>query len=309
MLNLNKRAGFSLIELSIVILIASIFASSMINIMGKKTMVDRNLETKEKLTRIGEALKVYWETNSRHYLPCPAKLDMELNSDKLGAGQGNGGSDCPLYQTLDGINGTKVVVGAVPVIDLGLPPQYMLDAWGNRIEYIVDMNLVMPWDDVVISNISLFDKDYSNGTTPNEDPNFAYVNRLPLQKEMGHSYTPCNGGNNITPNGYSFDDPNNRIPDCPAFLLISHGANGYLAFNSRGTQKTQSFGMTLNERRNTPNGEGDQETGKYDNVSIMAPVNQDTKTNNINGGNYFDDILYYKSMSYFTGVTPPAGRP
>lgn len=276
--------GFSLIELSIVILIASIFASAMIGILGKKTLVDKNAETKERMVRISEALKIYYETNN--YLPCPAGLVDAINEKNFGQGGSDGSGSCGQATATDA---QDVASGTVPVSELGLAPQYMFDSWGNKIVYIVDKGLATTSFDpnIHVSNIVLHDTGGNN-----------LVTRLPLASEIGQTYTLCDGVSD------TIDDYGVRIPDCPAFLLISHGVNGYLAYNSAGTQKLSAVGMgSDHEVHNTPNNEGEA----FDNIFVSAPINQDTKMSDMS--NYFDDILYYKSMSYFTGETPPAGTP
>ncbi len=291
----KTKNGFSLIELSIVILIASIFASSMINILGKKTLVDKNTEAKEKLARIGEALKVYYgehgDVTARNYLPCPADLRFNLENADLGRGSSK---PCSFVTDTDGA--TNVISGAVPVLELGLAPQYMFDPWGNQITYIVDKDLTADsetaWTDSTISNISLLD-----GRSTPPTPSLPLVKRLPLASELNKTYTLCDG------TSLAVSTYNDTIPDCPAFLLISHGANGYLSFNSAGIQKQSSFGMTPNEIENNQW----KDSQNFNNVFVSAPLNQDTKVTNINSSSYFDDILYYKSMSYFTGETPAAG--
>jgi prepilin-type N-terminal cleavage/methylation domain-containing protein len=101
----EKIKGFSLIELSIVILILSVFLSTTVSFLAKKSAVDKNAITKERMERIAEALKIYFEkmdlvdgdaSDDDGYIPCPANIAAALNNSTFGVGADNG-SNCTQY--------------------------------------------------------------------------------------------------------------------------------------------------------------------------------------------------------------------
>ncbi len=275
-MNKLKQKGFSLIELSIVILIVSIFAASVINLLGKRNSTEDNKATKDKLEVIMEALKVYYKVNLR--LPCPALFTVKSFEAGFGVGTLPAGS-CSTAPGRHTASGARA--GMVPVVDLGLPASYAFDVWNNRITYVVDASLTQTsgWDPGGLSNIYV------------EGPTGTMMNlRTPTSAEVGTNPIDCRDGTSLgLINNYS-----EKIPDCPAVILVSHGVNGYLAYLPSGAQNTSTFGINSDQLEN-------QNTGTtvpaFDNKFLEKPLAQDVKSSDMT--NYFDDILLYKTMSFF----------
>jgi len=131
------KNGFTLIELSIVIAIAAILLSSAAVFFGNQTSADKNRKTREKMEVIAQAIETFTRYNAG--LPCPASKSSTLTSD---ATLGVGGAICAYSTSYTGAY-PDIVMGAVPYLALDLPPEYMFDEWGNRIDYIMDENLVV----------------------------------------------------------------------------------------------------------------------------------------------------------------------
>ncbi len=280
-----KKNGFSLIELSIVILIISTVSVAALTIFSKKNIAEKNRETRAKLETIAEALKIYYKRNA--ILPCPALLTPAPDTAGFGA------EDAPMgcLSTVNVTdNGAQIVYGAVPILSLGLPPEYLFDSWGNRIVYVLDRR----FHDVG------FPPTYYNGTAP--DMGIEVIDKLSglrlsqrkaLRTEIAPApatITDCLGGSTI---GISYST---FIPDCPPMVLMSHGSNGLHSYNKNGAgPKEDTFGISASESGNASRGRGSYTT---DNVLIDGEINQDMKDSSFT--NYFDDILVYKSISYFT---------
>lgn len=144
----HARAGFSLIELSVVLSILSIIA-----VMGLEltaNYMDRTAYkvTQQRLDMIDKALVAYRQANNK--LPCPANQTL-TPSDACYAKEcsGPGAQPCTAANgatPCSGNTGTcrsasistgNIYYGDVPVRDLGLPLSTLLDGYGNRIYYAV----------------------------------------------------------------------------------------------------------------------------------------------------------------------------
>lgn len=189
-----KNCGFSLIELSIVIAVASSLMIGYLSLVQPEQTLKSNtsLTTLERMRGIADAIEAFRVKYSR--LPCPA--DPLTRSDKSnytgsaiadfgaerldldGTHGGNGGIDCP------------VQVGSVPFRSLGIKPEMMYDGWGRRFSYHVSPNLC-----------GVGSAGQANqGCTP-----YSYANNI---------------GDLIVNDGTA------DITTTGAFILVSHGPNG-----------------------------------------------------------------------------------
>ena len=111
---ISAMKGFSLLELSIVLVIVAILSSGMIFSLGAQRDLAAYQDTQRQLDLVKEALLGFAISNGR--LPCPAKATL-ANSD-ANAGR----EDCTL----------SAGHGVLPWATLGLAE---LDAWGQRLTY------------------------------------------------------------------------------------------------------------------------------------------------------------------------------
>lgn len=116
--------GFSLIELSVVILLITLLLGSILVPLGTQVDQRRISETESRLEQIKEALIGFALANG--YLPCPAKSATDGTEDRIG-----GGTTCTL------VSGNPKRVGFLPWVTLGLTPY---DSWGNLYRYSVSAN-------------------------------------------------------------------------------------------------------------------------------------------------------------------------
>lgn len=280
-LNKNKiiSSGFSLIELSVVILILSIVASAALNVIGKKTQAEKSSVTYTRLEKIGKALKVFAQENNR--LPCPMGTGMTLISDNFGeesADDLESPTDCNNV-----LESGENVMGFVPVLTLGLPPEYMYDEWGRLITYIMSKNLLSNMDNLSnIPNIDIKNID-------SDDEEVTQMWRYAKPTEVSTSVTDCrNPSVIITPTSTG-----DLIPVCAAFTLISHGSNGHGSRSFAGTELISTIAGHF-EEFNTPVEIAD--IGEvWANIYNM-PQNISTSTDNdFDESLYFDDIIYFLS--------------
>ncbi|MCW5631895.1 MAG: hypothetical protein KIT17_01030 [Rubrivivax sp.] len=102
----------------------------------------RESATREKLKAIDKALLAYRSAYNR--LPCPADLTIAEGATNFGVegatpGTCTGGTPAA-NNTAAGVTNTGKtgVEGALPVVTLGLPNDFMYDGWGRRFRYAVD---------------------------------------------------------------------------------------------------------------------------------------------------------------------------
>ncbi len=123
----NKYNAFTLIELSIVLVISSMLL--MLSFGGGQYFLEQNhiRATRIKLETIQNALDAYLIQNRK--LPCPASLS-SLNGEEL--------SSC--VSSSDGVFvNSGVARGWVPYKELNLTPDIAYDSWGSKITYSVSV--------------------------------------------------------------------------------------------------------------------------------------------------------------------------
>lgn len=284
--------GFSLIEISIVVLIVSVMASSALSILGKKNNAQNKQRTTEKLEFISRAIQVYF--NENRSLPCPAKYNTAVTSSEFGKSISGGGDFCVSPVAVpDGYvfyagddDQANILAGNLPTVDLGIPPEYAFDEWGRRLTYVVDMDLTNS-DDYPSSDahIEIRDLSYNNPTNTANDHSLW---RQPTTSEVNGSVVDCRdetGNTTISPAG----DYSVPIPVCVAFLVISHGSNGESAVEPQGSTFVSAAYYGPFEAENSLS----EQDVSFNDVFIKMPMNEIYDDDPTNGG-YFDDIIVYR---------------
>ena len=135
-----KKTAFSLIELSIVVLIIAILITGSLSSSITAINNAKVKSTRERMDEIYKALGNYLLTNGK--LPCPASLlELKSSSSNYGTSVGEGGvcSGTGVYiSTTSGV--THLAYGMVPVKALGLSNDLAEDGFESKIAYIVDKN-------------------------------------------------------------------------------------------------------------------------------------------------------------------------
>ena len=125
--NPSHSRGFSLIELTVVLVIASILLTMGVSALTIQMENAAHSSTQKKLEIIKEALTTYLGKYRR--LPCP---DLPAAAGNVaGVGDDNRATPGSVTTTCTAISGT------VPYIDLGLSRDAVLDGWENHFTYAV----------------------------------------------------------------------------------------------------------------------------------------------------------------------------
>ena len=117
----STKKAYTLVELSIVLVIIAIFLSSGLNIFTNNIVQTKTVNTKEKLNIIYKSLAEHLMTQKR--LPCPTLLTTPKDS-----GTSYGSPTATPCST----------TGGVPTRVLDLPSDMAEDDFGNKILYVVD---------------------------------------------------------------------------------------------------------------------------------------------------------------------------
>jgi prepilin-type N-terminal cleavage/methylation domain-containing protein len=194
---INKTA-FTLIELSISILIISLLMAGFFSMISGSVVKGKIGKTNQELNQIYKALGQYLATNQR--LPCPASLNEIYNTSstfgqEVRPSSGNcGGVNSGVF------NNSNLSFGMVPVKTLGLSSDFAIDEFGNKISYIIDQRYTANYQAIPIKNTNSFG-------TANSD-NLLIVN----EKQS-------DGSTNVI--------LNNKV----ILIILSHGPNGLGSYN------------------------------------------------------------------------------
>lgn len=132
---MNKRSrslsGFSLIELSMVLIVVALLFSGMLPRLSALRQAAENVEARRQLAIADEAILGFAIRHGR--LPCPAAPATSGNESP------ENGGDC-----------THPWTGLLPAATLGLQPLdergYFLDPWGNPLRYAISAFTATPCD-------------------------------------------------------------------------------------------------------------------------------------------------------------------
>ncbi len=209
----RNQAGFTLLEMAIVLLILSIVLVMGLRSIGAQMTNRSYKETNNNMGMVKDALTTYLRENNR--LPCP---DLDFTSPD---GRGDDDRDTS-DDTTTLCNGN---FGIVPWQEIRLPRDLVLDGFGNFISYYVSTN----------GNAT----DIDNWT----------VTKLPING--AYNQVAGNTGRIIVNDGEATPNPIGGSPF--AIVLVSHGKNGDGAFTSKGIRNVLPVNSSnSNELANTP---------------------------------------------------------
>ena len=156
-------AAFSLLEMSIVILILGIMVASIMPAITQKELKEKQAELAQKMDAIEAALQAFRVKNNR--LPCPAQPTLNDANANFGVEAATPGT-CTGGTPAATSPATNVVVGAIPMRSLGLEDSMGFDPWGRAFTYMVDAEMtgessftIYPLDSSVPGNITVQQRD------------------------------------------------------------------------------------------------------------------------------------------------------
>lgn len=209
----SKIKGFSLIELSIVLMILALSISTSLSLSYSINNKDKYDLTVKNMERIHKALVVFLGINGR--LPCPASPAVSILNSVFGQELTVAGTPQSCNTTFTNVNiftgnvnGATQYYGMAPVATLGLQDDVAFDGWGNRIGYVVTQ---------AFANSSNTNTSCTAASPSNSN---ATANICFKGQPNNSSYVP-----QMNTDGFA-----NTYSKYTAYILISHGENGYGAF-------------------------------------------------------------------------------
>jgi len=248
-----KISGFSLVEMAVVIFIAGILLSAGLKLLSAKVNSAQIETTKTHQEAIKQALISYLGKNKR--LPCPADV-------------ANGASTV--------INPPCASVGILPYAELGLDQATALDGWENYFTFAVTPNPItspLPFKNPAYSTAWLY--AYSPITV---NPRFK---NDPLLTFWASNST---GGITISDGANVIANPS--LGTGAVVAVISHGRNGYGAFNVKKI-RNDSTNAGADEQQNI-----DPETA----IGNISLIKRDVSDSSADGG-VFDDLVFTANAS------------
>ncbi len=119
----STESGYGLLGQAIALSVFSMMTLSLFAIMGTYTSLTKNLETKRSILEIERTVMAYADANG-HY-PCPANISLSSEDVNFGIATACGSAPGSFSS------------GMIPIKTLALPHDMALDAYGNRLRYIV----------------------------------------------------------------------------------------------------------------------------------------------------------------------------
>lgn len=171
-------------------------------------------------------------------------------------------------------NGANVVQGALPVGALGLMPEYMLDGWGRQFTYVVHQTLTS-----------------AGSITAATDTTSS------IQLQDAANVSVAKSGTNTAIN--------------PAYLLISHGRNGFGAMPAPAQVDYADFSVRVNDSRSASTSSrtmendnhhmDDNPSGQSIDVTYRAlPLREQAGSSpaSVMTDQIFDDIVLWRSVTW-----------
>lgn len=133
------QSGFTLIELTIVLVIVALLIGGMLVPLSAQRDLQNTSDTQKQLSLISEALLGFAAAQNR--MPCPATATSNGRESFCTNAAGACGSEQFVVQAHGRC--TDFFNGFVPAATLGLSPTdeqgFAIDSWGNRIRYAITM--------------------------------------------------------------------------------------------------------------------------------------------------------------------------
>ena len=249
-----KKRGFSLLEMSVVLLIVSLLAGGTAALLSASLQTQQLKETHAKMQMIQKALLDY--RRAYHRLPCPADVTKDINTTFLnyfgvegGSGSGNCASGIPAANFVDA--GTNYYEGMVPTKTLRLPDEVAFDGWGRRIMYAVDKRFATAVANEPFKTIAITDT----------------TTRMTVNSAAGAALTTQ-----------------------AVYVLISFGPNGHGAYPRAGVAVTARISFTssnTDEQNNCDCNSSATSNANIDAIFVLKPAPLSTPI----CYDVFDDIL------------------
>lgn len=279
----NQEAGFTLVEIAVVLLIFAIVTLPLLSLYSEYKMAQKRVVTYERINNAATQIRIYRPSTFAY--PCPADRALSPNDAMYGFENcaaftalaintctANGGM-CKVEGSRDADgNGAKdpVLIGALPFRTLdainrkGFSIESHLDGWGNKLTYAVSArhtNFVSPRNSIAVGN------DFKYGVITALDE---------------HGKSTAGIGMYDLDNADGDNDPATGRDGDAQFTIISHGPSARGAYSIQGIRVATCDTAAID-------GEN------CDNDSVFRSALGDY---NANTASFYDDIaIFYKDQA------------
>lgn len=258
----TSKKAFSLIELSIVLVIISVLIAGTLSVSVTGLNNAKIKITNDRIAAIYKAMGNYLQVNKT--LPCPASLRKMKTESNYGTSVGSAGA-C-FSGAADGVfksnNQANVMYGMVPVKTLGLANEMGEDGFGNKFVYVVNKAFTLA--------------EYPTATD-----------------NSGFSYHSTSGNDMLL----VLQMPSTNTVDGVVMAIISLGINKYGAFNATSSSPNGGSADTYepqNYLANIVEGGGGNTADYGVNATYSGRV---VLASSSTTSDTFDDIVFFKSRN------------
>jgi len=254
--------GFTLIEMALVLVIIGLVTTGMLKMFQGVANSARYTATQNAMHLAEQAITVYAVQNG--CLPCPANGAIADDAANAGRSLDAGGG------TYTGCTagGCWATNGVVPWVTLGISAAEVRDGWSGRLSYHLGGS--SRTGDATDSTCG------SSGTTISVEALGGFV--LETITQTIPPNRACTPVGSIQVNNSAGVEQTGGAGNRAIYLLISHGEDGYGAWNVAGVKTTA----------------GNNTAAQIANAGDAGPFVQDTRIGAA-GANYFDDVVLWRS--------------
>lgn len=305
----RRPAGFTLIEMAIVLVIVGVAAAMVLGASGSMLDNHKRQAARTRLDAIDAALASFVAVHRR--LPCPA--DGRIASGALNAGIESVSAGPPpgSAPAAGNCNPANQAFGVLPWVSLGLAESDASDPWNGRISYRVDPQLAGAVPLAALMDMSSCDPAASGVANPANGACKAAVApctgsaacTAPAAFLANKGLDVWDGQNALA--GWN-SRQNNRVGGTgAAYVLIAHGPSGNGAYNRNGVLQNTSIPLGLDE---APNANGQalalpatqlntyRDAPLNDNEALYVPVPPVTPAPPARTRVHFDDYLSHPTI-------------
>lgn len=270
----NRQSGSILIVVLGFIMVASVFLTFGVDFLKLRSPTEDKRQTLADMDILINEIASYVQKNNR--LPCPASPSVLPTASGYGleTKASNPSTSCTIRE------------GIIPARTLYLPEKFMKDSWGNYYTYAISpVYADITATTEVYQNCRVYPWSVGGNINPNKArfccPGFSpYASSTDLRvRSISNTYDvgprPAGGYAALNAGGASFGD----AIESTALVIVSHGPNGVGAFLPNGSGAKATGTLLANEEENA-----DGDNMFFQNLNDSSP------------GNYFDDIVVYKSQ-------------
>ncbi|MBA8666869.1 hypothetical protein H1Q59_03055 [Holosporaceae bacterium 'Namur'] len=178
---MRAQKGFTLMMVSVGIVLISLFAAASVGFRASQSSIDSNQITIHRMNTINDALTRFAAMNGR--LPCPASPTAIPSSSIYGMESRTNDAYfiCNAPNIIESSPVMRLFLGAVPTRTLGLPDEYMIDGWGNKLEYSPSPYLYKNYNEDTLGNYlgtdAIIVVNNENGTAIENNAAYVIISR------------------------------------------------------------------------------------------------------------------------------------